>query len=172
MAPTRGPRGHQGPGMLAMAGPVAPQHVALVAITGTTIWVPYFWVKSLHLISSTHLQMRCSDLTRVIGYHDSSLVMARLRFRQNKNRYKIGLHKFHNIQITIYPWYIINYRQVRTPPLRSYLTAGMEVKKEKHAWQWWKIRCNLMLTWWRLICGLKLGINTNKYKRDTMKIIP
>ena len=69
-------------------------------------------------------------------------------------------------------WHIMNSRHVGRPPLRLYMTTAMEAtRKEKHAWQWWKTQCNLMLT------GSKnsmweQGIRANKLKEGATKIIP
>ena len=77
---------------------------------------------------------------------------------------------FMNMQIIIHLWHINKYRHVGRPPLRSNLTVDVETTvKEKQAWYWWKLQCNLMLDIWKMICGLGQGIVTNEYNGDTAK---
>ena len=79
---------------------------------------------------------------------------------------------FMNIHIIISPWHINDLstlgdlRQGHIWPL-----AWKPPEKEKHARQWWKLQCNLMLIKWKTIYGLEQGIMTYmyEYNGDTAK---
>ena len=64
--------------------------------------------------------------------------------------------RFVNIQMAIYPWYMMNHSHVGRPLPRSYLTAGMVLwmppEKENHARQWCKTQCNLITGWKNNMC--------------------
>ena len=57
--------------------------------------------------------------------------------------------RFMNIQVTIYPCYMMSHSHVGRPPLRSFLTASMEATKKGKACTAMmerKAQCNLILT--------------------------